>query len=128
MLQMSAIKVGLHLLSESWINQSHILKAVQQVYLWLRQNRAFSTRALYVLVMMSAVCALQNGAVTSASAVDMDKIKSILKQIVRDWSKEGEGERISCYQPVIHTITRLFPSDQWSVSMRNNQNMNMLVL
>jgi len=94
----------------------------------LRQNRAFSTRALYVLVMMSAVCALQNGAVTSASAVDMDKIKSILKQIVRDWSKEGEGERISCYQPVIHTITRLFPSDQWSVSMRNNQNMNMLVL
>jgi len=45
----------------------------------------------------------------------MDKVKSTLKQVVRDWSREGEGERVSCYQPVIDTIRRLFPSTQWSV-------------
>ena len=45
----------------------------------------------------------------------MDKVKSTLKQIVRDWSKQGEVERVSCYKPVIDTIVRLFPSDQWLV-------------
>ena len=51
----------------------------------------------------------------SASEFDMDKVKSILKQIVRDWSTEGEAERASCYKPVIDAIVRLFPSDHWSV-------------
>jgi len=45
----------------------------------------------------------------------MDKVKSILKQVVRDWSTEGETERISCYKPVIDAVVRLFPSDKWSV-------------
>ena len=66
---------------------------------------------------MAAVNALQNGAVHSASEFDMDKVKSTLKQIVRDWSKEGEAERVSCYKPVIDTIRRLYPSDQWSVNL-----------
>jgi len=65
---------------------------------------------------MAAVCSWQNGAVYSASEFDMDKVKSTLKQIVRDWSKEGEAERVSCYKPVIDTIVQLFPSDQWSVN------------
>jgi len=55
--------------------------------------------------------------VFSASEFDMDKVKSTLKQIVRDWSTDGEAERASCYKPVIDTIVRLFPSDQWSVYM-----------
>lgn len=57
-----------------------------------------------------------NGAICSASAFDMDKVRSILKQIVRDWSKEGEGERASCYEPVISAIRRFFPPDQCNVS------------
>jgi len=68
-----------------------------------------------VLAMFVVVFALQNGAVYSASEFDMDKVKSTLKQIVRDWSLEGKAERTSCYKPVIDTIIRLFPSSQWSV-------------
>jgi len=63
------------------------------------------------------VHALQNGALCSATSFEMDKVKSILKQVVRDWSEDGEDERISCYKPVVSTITRLFPSDQWLVNI-----------
>lgn len=28
---------------------------------------------------------------------DMDKVQSTLKQIIRDWSKDGEEERAACY-------------------------------
>jgi len=59
------------------------------------------------------MCSLQNSAMCSASVFEMEKVQSILKQIVRDWSKDGEGERLSCYEPVIGTIRRLFPPDQW---------------
>jgi len=65
---------------------------------------------------LTAVLRVQNGVVGSASEFDMDKLKSTLKQIVRDWSKEGEAERDSCYKPVIDTVQRLFPSDHWSVT------------
>ncbi|KAI1718382.1 hypothetical protein Ddc_09428 [Ditylenchus destructor] len=40
----------------------------------------------------------------------MSKVKSTLKQIVRDWSAEGESERKSCYDKVLRTIYEHFPS------------------
>ncbi|XP_053181901.1 carnosine N-methyltransferase isoform X2 [Scomber japonicus] len=51
-----------------------------------------------------------------SSTFDMDKLKSTLKQFVRDWSETGRGERDTCYQPIIQEIQRLFPSDQYDVS------------
>lgn len=47
-----------------------------------------------------------------SSTFDMDKLKSTIKQFVRDWSEVGQAERDSCYQPIIQEIQRLFPSDQ----------------
>lgn len=47
-----------------------------------------------------------------ASHFDMDKVKSTLKQFVRDWSSEGQKERDSCYLPVIEEIQRRFPSSE----------------
>lgn len=43
---------------------------------------------------------------------DMEKVQSTLKQIVRDWSKDGEQERAACYDPIIQEIETCFPPDQ----------------
>ena len=43
---------------------------------------------------------------------DLEKVQSTLKQIVRDWSTDGEKERELCYTPIIEEIERLFPSDK----------------
>ena len=42
---------------------------------------------------------------------DMEKVQSTLKQIVRDWSKDGEEERSACYSPIIEEIETNFPPD-----------------
>lgn len=51
-----------------------------------------------------------------SSTFDMDKLKSTIKQFVRDWSEAGQAERDSCYQPIIQEIQRLFPQDQCDAS------------
>lgn len=48
-----------------------------------------------------------------SSTFDMDKLKSTIKQFVRDWSEDGRAERDSCYRPIIQEIQRLFPRHQW---------------
>ncbi|KAM6965338.1 carnosine N-methyltransferase [Aplochiton taeniatus] len=54
--------------------------------------------------------------VRPSSTFDMDKLKSTIKQFVRDWSEVGKAERDSCYQPLIQEIERLFPSNLYDVS------------
>ncbi|KAM6930614.1 carnosine N-methyltransferase [Xenentodon cancila] len=54
--------------------------------------------------------------VQTPSTFDMDKLKSTIKQFVRDWSEAGQAERDSCYKPIVQEIERLFPSDQYDVS------------
>ncbi|CAH1789883.1 unnamed protein product, partial [Owenia fusiformis] len=44
-----------------------------------------------------------------ASGFDMDKLKTTLKQIVRDWSIDGAEERQTCYQPVVDAIKQYVP-------------------
>ncbi|XP_062398703.1 carnosine N-methyltransferase isoform X1 [Sardina pilchardus] len=51
-----------------------------------------------------------------SSTFDMDKLKSTIKQFVRDWSDTGKAERDSCYMPLIEEIQRQFPADQCDVS------------
>uniref|UniRef100_A0A6J0TBD3 carnosine N-methyltransferase n=1 Tax=Pogona vitticeps TaxID=103695 RepID=A0A6J0TBD3_9SAUR len=60
-----------------------------------------------------------NGKITPASTFDMDKLKSTLKQFVRDWSETGKPERDSCYQPIINEIVKNFPKDRWDLSKVN---------
>ena len=45
----------------------------------------------------------------------MSKVKTIIEQIVRDWSKEGEVERNECYLPIINELKKRLP-------IRNNTN------
>eukprot|EP00106_Octopus_bimaculoides_P012669 XP_014780111.1 PREDICTED: carnosine N-methyltransferase-like [Octopus bimaculoides] len=43
------------------------------------------------------------------TSYDMDRVKTTLKQFVRDWSESGRSERSACYDPVIKEIRRRFP-------------------
>ncbi|KAM6944402.1 carnosine N-methyltransferase isoform 1-T2 [Lycodopsis pacificus] len=54
--------------------------------------------------------------VSPSTTFDMDKLKSTIKQFVRDWSETGRAERDTCYLPIIEEIQRLFPNDQYDVS------------
>ena len=51
---------------------------------------------------------------------DMDKVKTTIKQFVRDWSLEGEAERESCYGPVIQALQNRLP-------LSENSSYNVLV-
>lgn len=49
------------------------------------------------------------------SPMDMDKVRSTLKQFVRDWSKQGERERKLTYDPIIQELNTLYqhvPADK----------------
>ncbi|XP_068092652.1 carnosine N-methyltransferase isoform X2 [Hyperolius riggenbachi] len=54
--------------------------------------------------------------VSPASSFDMDKLKSTIKQFVRDWSEDGKAEREACYQPIIEEVLKSFPKDRCDVS------------
>ncbi|XP_026996495.1 carnosine N-methyltransferase isoform X2 [Tachysurus fulvidraco] len=51
-----------------------------------------------------------------SSTFDMDKLKSTIKQFVRDWSEAGKAERDSCYMPIIEEIQKQFPPEECDVS------------
>jgi len=42
----------------------------------------------------------------TATANDLEKSRSTLRQFYRDWSEEGAGERQACYGPVIKALQR----------------------
>ncbi|KAK0460511.1 N2227-like protein-domain-containing protein [Desarmillaria tabescens] len=44
------------------------------------------------------------------SDFDMDKLRSTLKQFVRDWSEEGKEEREACYGPMKDALLKHFAS------------------
>eukprot|EP00850_Spirogloea_muscicola_P013138 SM000088S23679 [mRNA] locus=s88:57375:60750:- [translate_table: standard] len=40
---------------------------------------------------------------------DVDKVRCILRNIVRDWTREGELERQQTYGPILNELKRMFP-------------------
>ncbi|PWN26653.1 N2227-domain-containing protein [Jaminaea rosea] len=40
---------------------------------------------------------------------DLDKVRSTLKQLVRDWSEQGKEERLFAYQPILEALEAQFP-------------------
>jgi carnosine N-methyltransferase len=44
--------------------------------------------------------------------MDMEKVQSTLKQLVRDWSAEGAAERAQCYTPILAALRQLFPGGE----------------
>ncbi|KAL6588139.1 hypothetical protein OROMI_001117 [Orobanche minor] len=41
--------------------------------------------------------------------VDVDKVRCIIRNILRDWAAEGQRERDECYKPILNELERLFP-------------------
>ncbi|KAL8528982.1 hypothetical protein ACS0TY_006447 [Phlomoides rotata] len=41
--------------------------------------------------------------------VDVDKVRCIIRNIVRDWAAEGQRERDECYKPILEELEHLFP-------------------
>lgn len=46
----------------------------------------------------------------TATSRDMDKVRTTIRQLYRDWSAEGANERRACYEPVLHDVTEAFAS------------------
>ena len=46
---------------------------------------------------------------SGVTSMDMDKVKTTIKQFVRDWSTDGEQERLICYAPIIEEVKKRFP-------------------
>ncbi|KAL9319508.1 hypothetical protein ACSQ67_011347 [Phaseolus vulgaris] len=42
--------------------------------------------------------------------VDVDKVRCIIRNIVRDWAAEGKKERDQCYNPILEELNMLFPN------------------
>lgn len=42
--------------------------------------------------------------------VDVDKVRCIIRNIVRDWATEGKRERDQCYTPILEELNMLFPN------------------
>ncbi|XP_059664823.1 uncharacterized protein LOC132311108 [Cornus florida] len=41
--------------------------------------------------------------------VDVDKVRCVIRNIVRDWAAEGQRERDQCYRPILEELESLFP-------------------
>ncbi|XP_076886198.1 uncharacterized protein LOC143535985 [Bidens hawaiensis] len=42
--------------------------------------------------------------------VDVDKVRCVIRNIVRDWATEGQKERDQCYKPILEELARHFPN------------------
>lgn len=76
-------------------------------YVFLKINNC---RLIYFFCKTSNVTQVKSKVHPTMS--DMEKVQSTLKQIVRDWSKDGEEERSACYNPIIEEIELNFPAAQ----------------
>ncbi|XP_068621803.1 carnosine N-methyltransferase [Battus philenor] len=45
---------------------------------------------------------------------DVEKVQSVLKNIVRDWSEVGAPEREQCYRPILDELESRFPLEEFS--------------
>ena len=59
---------------------------------------------------------------TPISGDDLDRVRTTLKQFVRDWSKEGKQERDQCYGTIYKELDNLFPIDSC-----NRENISVLI-
>lgn len=52
------------------------------------------------------------------SPTEADNLKSLLRQVMRDWSAHGQEERQKCYSPLLDDILKAFPRVQDKGSIR----------
>ncbi|KAA1120647.1 hypothetical protein PGTUg99_016583 [Puccinia graminis f. sp. tritici] len=60
------------------------------------------------------------------SALDAEKVRSTLRQLVRDWSTLGSAEREACYSPILDRL-ELFATDCLSANVSQKSDIRVLV-
>lgn len=55
--------------------------------------------------------------VPTPTVCDLEKVQATLKQIVRDWTAEGEEERRQCYQPILDSVEKYFSRGRKKVNV-----------
>ncbi|EFH55626.1 hypothetical protein ARALYDRAFT_902263 [Arabidopsis lyrata subsp. lyrata] len=72
---------------------------------------------------------------THVPQVDVNKVRWVIRNIVRDWGAEGQRERDECYKPILEEIDSLFPDrhkestqspDEWTIYPWIHTNCNSL--
>lgn len=48
---------------------------------------------------------------------NVSKVRSTLRQLVRDWAEEGEDERNMCYKPILEELKRIYPENKETFSV-----------
>ena len=59
--------------------------------------------------------------IKDVSSFHLTKVKSTLRQIARDWSKEGQNERKSCYEPILEQVLKHKPLKNPDVSLKKKR-------
>ena len=79
------------------VGESHLIALPQNFYNYIFFNQVKSIK--------------------DVSSFHLTKVKSTLRQIARDWSKEGQNERKSCYEPVLEQVLKHKPLKHPDVSL-----------
>ncbi|KAL1221216.1 hypothetical protein V5N11_011018 [Cardamine amara subsp. amara] len=66
----------------------------------------------HVSVTFSSHDWLDSSLQTHVPLVDVDKVRWVIRNIVRDWAAEGQIERDQCYKPILEELDSLFPDRQ----------------
>ncbi len=79
----------------------------------VRDNQLFLSTLAGMYAEMFSRFKMPNGEMQTepmfVSDKDVIKMRSTLKQFVREWSEEGQPERDCCFKPIIEEVRRNFP-------------------
>merc|ERR1719326_472126 len=83
------------------------------VHFCLGENQGFLNRIVDpdILGSMMGTDHLKFPYMGAPKPMDMDKVKSTLRQCIRDWSEVGEPERNMCYAPILKALKEFFPDE-----------------
>ncbi|KAL5977046.1 hypothetical protein ACLOJK_021385 [Asimina triloba] len=81
-----------------------------QIYLTTIRYSTFIKKLCFVRVTSQSPDWLDPSLRLNVPLVDVDKVRCIIRNIVRDWAPEGRRERDACYKPILEELDRLFPA------------------
>jgi carnosine N-methyltransferase len=78
-------------------------------------NMILQSASGFMNPIMESMLNEENKSKIYVSEMNKDKVRSTLKQCVRDWTAEGEAERKECYDPILSVLKKQFPNDRSNV-------------
>ncbi|XP_052735706.1 uncharacterized protein LOC108342859 isoform X6 [Vigna angularis] len=88
----------------------HYPQKFQRLRRCISMNSHFIFGMLQVPVPSSQQQWLEPSLRLNVPLVDVDKVRCIIRNIVRDWAAEGKKERDQCYNPILEELNMIFPN------------------